>query len=271
MAGVDELLERVARLEGQVALAEAHFNDAFWKALDSAYDATLKLRQLRCIVCDRTAEWGAWERVVDHCMFGGGKLERYRCPGCDCVFGPQKYLDLDEAFVARDYRLLYSRYSEGDSTANEIRTFESLGPVRNGVYLDWGCGGTWSRTVRDLREAGYDVWGFEPSAEASGDFVVNHRHAIAARFDGIFSNNVIEHFRDPVAQFRDFHSLLKEGGAMAHSSPCYEYSYAFSRFHTLFLLGRSASVLAERTGFRLHEQVRDGEYINIVFTRVGDV
>jgi hypothetical protein len=52
---------------------------------------------------------------------------------------------------------------------------------------------------------------------------------------------------------------------MAHSSPCYEYAYPFSRFHTLFLLGRSAHMLAEGTGFRLKNQTKDGEYINLVF------
>jgi hypothetical protein len=52
---------------------------------------------------------------------------------------------------------------------------------------------------------------------------------------------------------------------MAHSSPCYEYAYPFTRFHTLFLLGRSAHVLAEATGFRLKNQTKDGEYINLVF------
>lgn len=77
------------------------------------------------------------------------------------------------------------------------------------LYLDWGCGGAWSRTISQLRREGWDVWGYEPSAEAPGDFVVNQRSAIGAQFDGIFSNNVIEHFRDPVGQFNDFHQLLK--------------------------------------------------------------
>jgi hypothetical protein len=52
---------------------------------------------------------------------------------------------------------------------------------------------------------------------------------------------------------------------MAHSSPCYEYAYSFTRFHTLFLVGRSANVLAERTGFRILDRTRDGEYINVIF------
>ncbi len=55
---------------------------------------------------------------------------------------------------------------------------------------------------------------------------------------------------------------------MAHSSPCYEYAYAFSRFHTVFLIGRSPEILAAKTGFRVTDRVKDGEYINVVFERI---
>jgi SAM-dependent methyltransferase len=263
----DALSERVSRLEQDVIRTEQHFNEAFWRTLDVAYDAVLPLRELRCIVCDCTGRRDKFGSVVDRCQFGGGKLERYRCPMCDCVFGPQKYLDLDDAFVTRDYQILYSRYAESDSTANEIRTFHSLAPVPGGLYLDWGCG-AWSRTVQELRAQHWDVWGYEPSVDIAADFVVKNRAEISARFDGIFSNNVIEHFRDPITVFKELHSILKDGGVMAHSSPCYEYSYAFTRFHTLFLLGRSPHVLAERTGFKVIRQTQDGEYINYVFARI---
>lgn len=267
MTTPNDLVARLSRLERQTALAEAYSIEAFWSALDVSYDIALSHRPLRCIVCDRTGLRSDFEILISRCMFGGGKLERYRCPTCECVFGPQKYLDLIELFVDRHYQLLYSRYSEFDLTFNEIKTFNSLRPTLSGPYLDWGCGGAWSHTIAELRREGWDVWGYEPSAETAGNFVVNQRDSISARFEGIFSNNVIEHFRDPVAQFTEFHSLLKEGGSMAHSSPCYEYSYPHTRFHTLFLLGRSPQILAERTGFRVSSRVQDGEYINCVFAR----
>lgn len=264
----DDLEVLIRRLEKQLQLAEGYSVRAFWQALDRAYEACLATRDIRCIVCDYTDRRSGFRILTEKCMFGGGELERYTCPQCDCVFGPQKYLDLDDSFVDLDYRLLYSRYSESDSTADEIKTFQFLNPKRGRLYLDWGCGGSWSKTISRLREQEYDVWGYEPSAEVAGDFVVNQRGAITARFDGIFSNNVIEHFRDPVAQFRDFHGILRDGGAMAHSSPCYEYNYAFTRFHTIFLTGRSPDILAERTGFKVIDRIQDREYINVVFVRL---
>ena len=263
-----DLEKRLAQVEQQLALVERHFTSAFWQALDLGYRASLPHRPLRCIVCSHTDLRDGYEVLLSDCIFGGGRLERYRCPKCECVFGPQKYLDLDEPFVVDDYRMLYSRYAEGDSTENEIKTFFSLTPTREGPYLDWGCGGIWSKTLDRLRGQGYDVWGYEPSAETARDHVVNKREMISARFEGIFSNNVIEHLRDPVAQFNDFHTILKDKGVMAHSSPCYEYNYAFTRFHTVFLLGRSPHILAERTGFKVIDHKRDGDYINYVFQRI---
>lgn len=261
-------LARISLLEKRLNLIEDHFASGLWHALDTAYDYSLPKRELRCIVCDHRGSRTAFEIRTSACMFGGGKLERYVCPVCDCIFGPQKYLDLDDTFVERDYRLLYARYSESDSTEYELRTFRSLGPQLSGLYLDWGCGGPWSRTMETARRDGFQVYGYEPTASETTSFVVNRRDAISARFDGIFSNNVIEHFRDPVAQFTDFHDLLKGEGIMAHSSPCYDYAYEFTRFHSLFLLGRSPYVLAERTGFKIISSQREGEYINFIFKKL---
>lgn len=247
--------------------AAVEYAGHLWQAIDNRYESVLTKAEIACIVCDHVDRRVGFVLHHDTCIFGGGKLERYECPSCGCIFGPKKYLDLPEAAVDADYRFLYSYYSEADSTPNEVRTFNSLKPAKGGLYLDWGCGGVWSRTVATLRERGFEVWGYEPSAETSENHVVRSRDEISARFDGIFSNNVIEHFRDPVAVFRDFHGLLKEGGVMAHSSPCYAKNYTFTRFHSLFLTGRSPEVLAERTGFRVIDRIEDGEYINVVFRR----
>lgn len=258
--------QRITELENQLKLVEQYSVAGFWNAMDAAYRTALQDRTLECIICSHRASSPAFQSRVARCDFGGGELVRHECPICGCLFGPMKYLDLSEDFVQLDYRLLYSRYSEGNSTASEVLAFETLEPKQGALYLDWGCGGAWSKTIEQLRSAGFDVWGYEPSVEPSG-FVVNHRDQISAKFDGIFSNNVIEHFRSPVEQFRYFASILKPDGKMAHQSPCYAYEYANTRFHTLFLLGESPYILAERTGFQARRVQAAADSINYVFTK----
>jgi hypothetical protein len=128
----------------QLHLAVAH-ETGLWRALDSAYADLLENRTLSCIVCGHKDHRSGFAIHTDECIFGGGLLERYACPSCDCLFGPQKYLDLPEAAVDADYRFLYSRYSESDSLENELRTFRSLSPSKSGAYVNWGCGGAWSQ------------------------------------------------------------------------------------------------------------------------------
>jgi hypothetical protein len=240
---------------------------AYWQAMDAVEEQRGPDRQLACPICGWAARRGQCEPLVDTCTFGGGRLERFACADCGCIFGPPKVLEVSEALLRVDYALLYEDYSEADGTESELRAFRSLRPVAGGTYLDWGCG-RWSRTVGELRAGGYDVWGFEPSAPpADGSFVVGERAAIAGRFDGLFSNNVIEHMLRPVEEFRFFHGILKQGARMAHASPCYRYAYAFTRFHTLFLTGDSPAALAERSGFRVVYREEDGEFINVVFER----
>jgi len=252
--------------DAQMRIVEKFAVESFWATLDRIYDRELETRTLKCIVCDHADKRSGFEIRTADCAFGGGRLERYVCPSCGCIFGAQKFLDLNRSLVDLDYRLLYSRYREANTTENEIRTFRSLNPRKGGIYLNWGTG-AWNTTVGDLRAEGFDVWGYEPSAEISSRFVIGDKGAITP-LDGIFSNNVIEHFIDPVAQFKEFHSMLKPGTLMAHATACYEYRYESSRFHAVFLLGKSVETLAMRTGFELVDSVADGEYMNKVFRRI---
>jgi hypothetical protein len=262
-----DLAARVTALEAQLSLSERHHTLSFWTALDKVYDIALQDRVISCIVCGNSSKRADYEILTSNCIFGGGKLERYRCPHCDCVFGAQKFIDQGEDMIGLDYELLYSRYKEGNTSDNEIRTFHSLGPKPNGSYVNWGCG-AWNDTIPRLRGDSWNVWGFEPSAVVASEFIVSQKESLPAPLHGLFSNNVIEHFLDPVAQFKEFAALLPSGARMAHSSPCYEYRYEITRFHTIFLLGRSPEVLAERTGFKVVDRIKDGEYINVVFEKL---
>lgn len=262
------LREKISALDAQLALSDRHHTLAFWTALDRVYDHILIDRTLSCIVCGHSNKRVGFEILTSQCIFDGGKLERYKCPTCECVFGAQKFLDQPDNMVDLDYRLLYSRYKEGDTANVEIWAFNSLGPERGKSYINWGCG-AWNDTVARLRAEHWDVWGYEPSAGLASSLVVGTVDELPSPIAGIFSNNVIEHFLDPVSQFKQFNSLLPIGGRMAHSSPCYEYRYDFTRFHTVFLTGKSPEVLAERTGFRVADRITDGEQINVVYEKVA--
>ena len=76
---------------------------------------------------------------------------------------------------------------------------------------------------------------------------------------------MIEHFLTPRDEFQTFARLLNSRGKMVHASPCYVWSYAYTRFHVLFLLGRSPEVLAARTGFKVTGRGGVGQYISLQF------
>jgi SAM-dependent methyltransferase len=257
---------RLATLEVRELRLREFIVPAFWDALDRLYARTETSEDAACLACATLARVSSFPVRTDKCLFGGGKLERLECMTCGCVFGPLKYLQTPDDVISADYRLLYSYYTEADSTDDEIRAFELLDPRPGGLYLNWGSG-AWSRSVEMLRARGHDVWGYEPNAATASPFVVRNRGEISARFDGIFSNNVIEHLLAPADQFLDFHRILKPGGRMAHASPCYQWSYAFTRFHVFFPLGRAPEALAARTGFRIGRSVDDDPFRAVVFER----
>ena len=268
-ARLSALEARLARVEAEARALREWAVPAVWDALDRLDARTPPAPAPCCLACAHAGPRSDFAERVDACLFGGGRLVRLECPSCGCVFGPDKYLDTPAPLVAADYRLLYSHYSEGDSTEAEVRAFHALGPERGGLYLNWGAG-AWSGTVDRLRAEGWDVWGYEPHASVQQDgaphpFVVRTRGEVSARFDGIFSNNLIEHLFDPAAAFADFALNLKPGARMAHASPCYAYACAFTRFHVFFPLAEAPARLAGRTGFRLAAAEDDGDFRVRVF------
>ena len=260
----EELCKAINRIEARERAIKDFLVRGFWHLVDQS-EPPEKNFKVTCTVCGSSAKRNSLKHYVDQCQFGGGRLERYLCKSCGCIFGPLKCLMLSQDFLLADYQLLYDGYAEADSTENEIRAFRSLEPELGKPYLNWGCG-RWSRSIPILREEGYDVWGYEPCATPEDSkFIVSSRHQISAKFQGIFSNNVIEHMVTPVDDFRYFKQILVPGGKMAHATGCYQYRHAFTRFHVLFLLGDSPKILARRTGFDLHSTESDGIFGNCVF------
>lgn len=233
---------------------------------DLHYDTLLMHRLIRCPICHFEGARDAFAVRQSVCQFDGSRLERYVCPDCDLLFGPMKMLDLTDAQLEAEYRMLYDGYEENDSPDAEIRAFFACDPQPGGLYLNWGCG-AWSPSIEQLRSEGWDVWGYEPYAPSRSPFVVSSRDEISAKFDGIFSNNLIEHLHDPVRSLTDMAQHLTTNGKMVHASPCYEMLYEHTRFHLHFFLGRSLQLLAAASGFSVERTEPVGEYVQAVFTR----
>ncbi len=224
---------------------------------------------LSCPLCDYRGEIARFDRFVTGCIFEGGTLVRHQCPECDLIFGPEKMLSLSEAELSRDYEWHYQIFSEGDSTLQEIRAFHALKPEKDQVYLNWGTG-AWSKTIDLLRQDGWNVYGYEPHSAAMGSsphIIASMEQLSTMRFDGVFSNNVLEHLRYPARELSVMRGLLKSGGKMSHATPCFEYRYEFTRFHLFFYLGRSRSILAAKAELNIDDFVVDGEFMNIILTK----
>lgn len=216
-----------------------------------------------CPLCHHQGRDQDFEKKRTHCMFGGGTLLRHVCPSCEVIFGPDKMLQLTDSELSQEYEWHYKVYEEGDSTDQELRAFRSLKPFRGGVYINYGAG-TWSRSVQLLRSEGWDVWAYEPHSSAIGSsdgVICDPEQLHAMKFDGIYSNNVLEHFRYPQKELEKMARLLKPHGLMAHATPCYEYLYEYTRFHLFFFPEKSRQILLQRAGLTEIEFIRDRDFM----------
>ena len=219
---------------------------ARWYIRDLLEKIKIKSKLLLCPLCKYMAERSSFRIYKSRCIFGGGPLIRYECPVCEVIFGPEKFLSLPPDKVSQEYRELYFFYSEGDSYETQLEAFNKMNPKSHGVYLDYGCGKN-ADNIAKMRAAGYNVYGFEPYAKTqTSDFIITDKSdLIKLKFDGIYTSNVIEHLFDPLQEMQFIASLLKDDGTIAHCTPCYEYSYEFTRFHVFFYTGKSVQTICD--------------------------
>lgn len=235
---------------------------AKWKIIDHLLPETEKPDDiLTCGICGSSHPRSAYKTLETDCIFYGGHLVRYECPDCGAIFGPSKFTAQGQQGIDEDYQVHYLGFHEGDSVDKEERAFFLLKPQKNKVYLNYGCG-RWSHTLQQLREMGYNVYGYEPYApELDNPYLITNWNDLEKmRFDGIFSTNVLEHFVNPIQELTAMKKLLLgPSGVMAHCTPCYIYKYEVTRFHTFFFTGRSAEIMAEKAGLEIVEICNDVE------------
>jgi SAM-dependent methyltransferase len=237
-----------------------------WRTVDHLNSLQPSQEIMRCALCGHGASANEFKPFESQCRFGGGRLLRHQCPACDVIFGPAKMLALNAAELSEEYDWHYRIFTEGDSTEQEIRAFYALDPKPGGHYLNYGAG-AWSQSVQQLRQQGWNITAYEPtqSAQQQHGLITQPQDLAALRFDGIYSNNVLEHLRYPVQELLHLASLLRPGGRMSHATPCYEYLYEYTRFHLFFYIGRSRRYLAEKANLDICHFTQDGLYMNTVY------
>jgi len=239
---------------------------ARWDMIHRLHALKAAPARLRCALCDFSAERSAFREWVTECIFEGGTIVRHECPSCDVIFGSDLMLDLTPEALSREYEWHYQVFSEGDSTEQEMRAFRALNPEKGKPYVNWGSG-AWSSSTARLRDEGWEVFGYEPhgSAHGGGNHVLTTRAELEQlKPAGIFSNNVLEHFRHPVAALQEMASLLPAGALMSHATPCFEYRFEFTRFHLFFYRGKSRAWLAKHAGLDIVDYQVEGDFMNLV-------
>lgn len=270
---VAEIEDAVTDLSGTITdLRETLFDTtvAQWWTTDALYESILPTRLISCPICGRTSTRDGYRVHPSACRFGGGSLERYACPDCDFVFGPVKMLDLTESKLGADSRARRAIFGDVDTAPvdDELRAFRSTQPRQEGTYLRWGPGAH-SEAIDRLRAEGWEVHNGRPSPSPSSAPADASEAEEPAAFDGIFSANVVERFRNPVAEFRLMASWLRADGVMVHASPCYELAEEDDRFHTAFYVGRSIDELAARAGLEVIDRdITPGQYSSVTFRRL---
>jgi hypothetical protein len=242
-----------------------------WAIIDSFDDLRFGNHLFSCGLCGQLVSTLTAKQYVSQCIFKGGRLKRFECPNCGCITGPLKMLELSQEALDLDYAQHYSVFSEGDTTEDETFTFFQLQPVKGKSYLNFGCG-RWSKSIDRIRSEGYDLIGYEPysKSDVQQNVLTKKEDLSKMRFDGIFTNNLIEHLKDPIRTLSFLRSLLKdEESVMVHSTPCYEYLFEYTRFHFFFFTGNSVEFICRQVGLEAYDRyqaVRNGNpYISVKF------
>ena len=206
---------------------------------------------LKCPICLFESVENSFSILIADSFLFSGKLVRHRCPNCDVIFGTQEMLELSKEDLCAKYKQLFdSGYVGADITSTEIEVFKFLNPTKKGIYLNWGAGSK-LRTSEILKQKGYTLYGFEPyePVPASKNMIITNLDTFTMKFDGIMSNNFIEHVQSPVNTILEMKQYLKDQNCiMAHFTACWNYVYETSPFHLFFFEGRSVQIMADRTG-----------------------
>lgn len=206
----------------------------------------LHLTSVECPACSFVIDQCQSSAILWPGMFWGFEITRFKCPGCDSLFGPISFIKTTN--LKFYYDLLYSFYFEGSTS--QIEAFNKINPILGESYVNYACGMKWGNELDSLMMQKFDVYGYDPSFTGTHPRINCKLELV----DGIFSNNYIEHICDPVAQFIKWNSMLKMGGRMSHTG-FYDSeeseSHKDSPFHVIYMSEKACKIVSDKTGFSL--------------------
>lgn len=226
----------------------------------------------KCKICNADLDLSKCKIFKSRCFVNKIELIRYKCTTCGVIFGTLDMISGTTEKIKQDYVSLDTVYKESDAAEYEIRTFVSLSPRKDGLYLNFGCGNACS-TINSLRNQGWNILGYEPYLPNPNPFVIKNKDELLKyKFDGIMSNNLLEHLQDPIQDLLFMKSLLKnKSSLMAHSTPCYKYCCEISKYHLYFFVDKSVEYMCLNSGLSIakitQEMTPGGEYINYVYSQ----
>lgn len=203
-----------------------------------------QFEKLKCPICDSNYNIKCFKIHESDDLFHAGKLTRYECPNCNVIFGDLRFLNMNIDEINRDYNDLYSYYKEYDTTDEILISLNSINILcdKKKSYLDYACG-KWNDTVKYLKNDGYNIIGYDKYVKTH--YSVNDLGKM--RFDVIYANNFIEHTIRPIDELIEISKHLNEDGKLILISPCFEYCYHNTHYHTFYFIGKSIEYLCHKT------------------------
>jgi len=200
-----------------------------------------------CNICNHTQE-KVETIIAKGAIFTNSDLIRIKCENCSSIFGPISILKSEN--LGYYYDLAYSFYVEGETAGMQRDVLLALKPTKTGKYLNYACGIVWDRALRHfINIYDFDVYGYDFTIKEPNDRLFN-KIDDSMIFDGLCSNNYIEHLQKPYKQFCEWNRMLKVGANMVHQG-CFGYDVGFTPFHILYLSEKGLKIICEKTGFEL--------------------
>lgn len=173
----------------------------------------------------------------------------YKCGTCAAILmHPDYYPSINNEKI---------RYLEHNNNVNDLGYQKFVNPIVNAVQedfnntstgLDFGCG-TGPVISKLLRNKNYSITTYDP-------FFDNNLNALKTTYNFIVCCEVIEHFHNPLQEFKRLKTLLKPGGKLYCMTDLFSENIIFKNWyykedntHVIFYLKNTFKWIEKNIGF----------------------